>query len=72
MTREEEGEHVNARGNPAVVCILRITSVHHFVEFVHRGEVLPCQWEILHQRYAPDVEKYSHEKQLEYAPDGQH
>lgn len=40
MAREEEGEDVDARGDPAVVSILRVTSVHHFVELTHRGEVL--------------------------------
>jgi len=62
MAGEKEGENVNARGDPTVVCILRVTSVHHFVELTHRGEVFLSQRKILHQSYAPDVEKYSHEK----------
>lgn len=40
MAREKEGKDIDARSNPAVVSILRVTSVHHFVELTHRGEVV--------------------------------
>lgn len=63
MAREKESEDVDARGDPAVVRILRVTSVYLFVELVYRGEgFLLWHWKILHQRYAPDVKKYSHQK----------
>lgn len=35
MAREKEGENVDARGNPAVVCILCVTSVNLFVELAY-------------------------------------
>jgi len=73
MAREEEGEDIDACGNPAVVRVLRVTSVHHVVELRYCKVVYRLsQWEILHERYASYVEEYSHEKQLEYAPNGQH
>lgn len=62
MAREEEGENVDACCDPAVVCILRITTIHHVVKIIQRGEFLLSQREILHQCYAPDIEEHSHEK----------
>lgn len=35
MAREKEGEDIDACGDPAVVSVLCVTSVHHFVEFTH-------------------------------------
>lgn len=63
MAREEEGEDIDARGDPAVVCVLRVTAIHHVVKVIQRGEHrLFSQREVLHQCYAPDVEEYTHEK----------
>jgi len=39
MAREKEGKDIDACGNPAVVCILRVTSVYHFVELAYWSEV---------------------------------
>jgi len=71
MAREEEGEDVDARSDPAVVRVLRVTAIHHVIKILQRGKIPLSQREVLHQRYAPDVEEYSHEKQLKYAPNGQ-
>lgn len=72
MAREKESEDIDACGDPAVVRILRVTAIHHVVKILQRGKIPLAQGEILHQRYTPNVEEDSHEKQLEYAPNGQY
>jgi hypothetical protein len=32
MAREEEGEDVDARSDPAVVRVLRVTAIHHVIK----------------------------------------
>lgn len=62
MTREEEGEDIDTRGDPAVVRVLHVATVRHFVEVFQRGEVFISHRQILHQGYAADVEEHSHEE----------
>lgn len=48
MAREEESEDIDTRGDPAVVRILHVATVRHFIEMIQRGKVRTSQRKILH------------------------
>jgi hypothetical protein len=61
MTREQEGQHIDAGGYPAIVGISGESAVGSHVELLGLGEGLVVQGQVLDEGDAFDVKKNAHQ-----------